>query len=127
MDTITKSIADYHGISTLSQLFEAIKNSLTFFSQEFMEVPYIWTYKRDLITKNPTTTALSRADLWHILDLEYEFRKFLEMKDQLNSEISNKQCYSYTSNVLSEAKTINDLHEDVHNFQEKKKVNELHQ
>ena len=75
-ETITKSFANYRGISVTPQLSNAVKNVLTFFSQDFTEVPYIWTYKSDLIAN------LSRADLWQIFDLEYEFRKFIEMRYQ---------------------------------------------
>jgi transcription elongation factor SPT6 len=127
-ETISKSIADYHGILVSSQLSKAVKNTLTFFSQEFIEVPYIWTYKRDSIAnydEDPVTTTLSREDLWHIFDLEYDFRKFVEMRDKLNSEISkNNSQDSYINNVLLEAKDIDELYDlSVYiKFQEKKEV-----
>src|SRR5207245_1993013 len=124
-DVITKSVADYRGISISPQLSRAVKNTLICFSREFIEVPCIWTYKKDLITKNPMTTALSREDLWHIFDLEYEFRKFVEMRDQLNSEISKNGLQdSYVKKVLSEAENINELYDlkKYINFQNKKKT-----
>ncbi|CAB4391913.1 unnamed protein product [Rhizophagus irregularis] len=127
-DTITKSLADYHGILVSSQLSRSVKNALTLFGQEFVEVPYIWTYKRDLIAnydEDPVTTILSRTDLWHIFDLEYDFRKFVEMRDKLNSEIyKNHSQDSYVSKVFSEAKEIDELYDlSVYiKFQEKKKT-----
>jgi transcription elongation factor SPT6 len=127
-ETIAKSIADYRGIHVSSQLSRSVKNALSLFSQEFVEVPYIWTYKRDSIAnydEDLMTTTLSRADLWHIFDLEYDFRKFVEMRDKLNSDISKNHSEDvYVSKVLSEAKEIDELYDlSVYiKFQEKKKT-----
>src|SRR5256885_11794487 len=103
-EIITNSFADYRGILTTSELFNAINNILIFFSQEFMEVPYIWTYKRDIIAN------LSRADLWQIYDLEHEFRKFVEMKGQISSKNHFLQD-SYIDKMLTEAKKFDEIYD----------------
>src|SRR2546423_357558 len=101
-EIITNSFADYRGILTTSELFNAINNILILFSQEFMEVPYIWTYKRDIIAN------LSQADLWQIYDFEYEFRKFIEIKDQVISK--NNFQDSYINKMLSEVTKFDDIY-----------------
>src|SRR2546421_214286 len=102
-EIITNSFANYHGILTSSELFKAINNILILFSQEFMEVPYIWTYKRDIIAN------LSQADLWQIYDLEYEFRKFVEMKDYVISK--NHFQDSYINKMLSEVSKFDEIYD----------------
>ncbi|CAG8546364.1 6881_t:CDS:2 [Funneliformis caledonium] len=125
-DNVTKSISGYHGIRASSHLYKAVKNVLSCFGQEFVEVPYIWTYKKDLIANyddDPISTVLSRADLWYIFDLEYDFRIFLEKRDQINSEISkNHSQNSYICKIFSEVKEIDELYDlNVYiKFQERK-------
>ena len=47
-EIVTKSFADHQETLVSSKLYNAVKNVLVLLG-EFLEVPFIWTYKKDLI------------------------------------------------------------------------------
>ena len=99
-------ILDTH-VFAIKILYNAVKNVLVLFG-EFLEVPFIWTYKKDLIASDPETIIFSRADLWHIFDLEHNFRKFIKVRNEIQN---NNPQNSYIDRLLLEASELDELHD----------------
>ncbi|CAG8766895.1 10098_t:CDS:2, partial [Dentiscutata heterogama] len=77
---ISEDLAYFNEQRPTNQFMVAVKRVLKCLGQEFFEVPYIYTYRRDYIAEfdddfsKPPREILTRADLWHIYDLEYKYR-----------------------------------------------------
>lgn len=61
-----------------SELKESLVHILTFYQEEDMEVPFIWTYRRDYVHPK-----LTRKHLWKVVSYDEEFEKLITMKKRL--------------------------------------------
>lgn len=61
-----------------------VKLILECYRKECLDVMYIWTYKRYLITEK-----LQLVHYWRIRDLDYEYEAFKLLKDSIEKEISS--------------------------------------
>jgi transcription elongation factor SPT6 len=73
--------------------FSAIKYVVKFFTQEFLEVPYIVYHRRDYFTDIDKQTGrtheiLTTDDLWKIYDLDFKYFSFADRKRTFNQYIS---------------------------------------
>ncbi|CAH1761031.1 6375_t:CDS:10 [Entrophospora sp. SA101] len=106
-----------HRIINQNDLLEAVKNVVRHISQEFYEVPFIFTYKRDEFVQfvdfnGRPNEILTREDLWIIYDLEYTFRKFLERRKYVK-EFMDKYSINddYINGMTVEATNVDELND----------------
>ncbi|CAG8658255.1 2734_t:CDS:10, partial [Acaulospora morrowiae] len=120
---ICDNLVEYDGRRKTQQLFVAIKRVLKCLGQEFLEVPYIYAYRRDYIAEFHSDFSVSheiidRADLWHVYDLEYQYRLFIEKRESIEEMLSKYQIDDdYVTDVLvsaSNLESLSDLHEYIH-------------
>ncbi|CAG8493096.1 35361_t:CDS:10 [Racocetra persica] len=121
---ISEDLAYFNEQRPTNQFMVAIKRVLKCLGQEFFEVPYIYTYRRDYIAEfdddfsRPPQEILTRADLWHIYDLEYKYRLFIKKREEIRDTIKKYRIEDeYVKTFLSEASSIealSDLHGYIH-------------
>ncbi|RHZ87726.1 hypothetical protein Glove_31g32 [Diversispora epigaea] len=122
---IFDNFAEYDGRRKSSQLFIAIKRVIKCLGQEFLEVPYIYAYRRDYLAEFHKDSSVSheildRSNLWHIYDLEYRYRLFIEKREAIQGMISKYQIdvdNEYILNLLESASSeeaLSDLHDYIH-------------
>ncbi|PVU98609.1 hypothetical protein BB559_001414 [Furculomyces boomerangus] len=89
----------YHGPSRAvighERFIAAVFSVLKLMSQEFMEVPFIFTHRKDLFMSsgpgddpNNTRVWLTEDDLWLLYDLDTQFRMFVSRRTNLMVQIS---------------------------------------
>ncbi|PVU97077.1 hypothetical protein BB561_000766 [Smittium simulii] len=110
----------------------AILSVLKLLSQEFMEVPFIFTHRKDIfITPSLGTDSaeikvwLTESDIWLLFDLDTQFRTFLTKRSQLMSQVAevveagewsfkDKEFLMQMLDSSSEIEDISDLLDWVH-------------
>lgn len=115
----------------LTEFKDAIGYSIKFITQDNLEVPFIYAYRRNYITsRKPGGFALSEDDLWEIVKLDIEFHSIINKKkyvkqfyDELNIHDSNVDDYFQNQNSSSVAE-LNAL-QDIHNYLEFKYAKEI--
>ncbi|CAG8566784.1 20142_t:CDS:10, partial [Dentiscutata erythropus] len=121
---ISEDLAYFNEQRPTNQFMVAVKRVLKCLGQEFFEVPYIYTYRRDYIAEfdddfsKPPREILTRADLWHIYDLEYKYRLFIKKREEIKETIKKYRIDDdHVDNFLSDASTIEaltDLYSYIH-------------
>ena len=84
---------------------------LELYKKEFLDIPYIITYKFYLFEHDFT-----EKELWEIFELDYEYQKLLELKKKvmnnfslLESSLNEKIYHNMKEKCIDNAKTIQDL------------------
>ncbi|RHZ87071.1 hypothetical protein Glove_40g65 [Diversispora epigaea] len=121
---ISDNFSEYYGCHRSSKLQAAINKVLKCLSQEFLEVPYIYSYRRYYIADfhkdfSISREILSRQNLWDIYDWEYEYRLLIENRELiqlklLNRYYDNDDYNEYILNILnssSSEETLSDLND----------------
>lgn len=66
----------------LTEFKEAIGSAIRFITQEHLEVPFIYAYRRNYISSRVTGGfVLSEDDLWEIVTLDLEFQSIINKRD----------------------------------------------
>lgn len=106
---------------------EAVFDSLTFIARQNLEVPFIYSHRRDHLLKTTiigegedvqtdVVTLLNEDDLWRIVQLDIEFHSLLEKRKQVEKLISELHVDDEVVNTFySNARTITDL-QDLHDY-----------
>ncbi|KAG9285888.1 hypothetical protein G9A89_013313 [Geosiphon pyriformis] len=98
-------------------LKSSIKKVLTHLSQEFFEVPYIYSQCQDNIATIDLQTLiyseiLTLDDLWTIYDLDLKYRAFIEAREKLKISLSRQDIQdSYVDQLISQAELIEELYD----------------
>lgn len=92
----------------------AVKNVLTYMSQEFLEVPFIWAHRRDYTiyvdSTNQSIDLLSHDDLWTIQDLDFKYRSFLDRRAAVRTTYEKLELSDdYFEDLFRSAETIDDV------------------
>lgn len=100
--------------------FNSIKNVINFISNDYFEVPFIWTHRRDfLLYSDPITNEIHKLlfedDLWRIIYLDIEYHSIYEKK--LNIEKIIKSL-NHNDEILKNISTIDSMIEiqDIYDY-----------
>lgn len=115
----------------LTEFKEAIGNSIKFISQDNLEVPFIYAYRRNYITSRTAGGfTLSEDDLWEIVKLDIEFHSIINKKvyvkkfyEELN--IHDNDIDDYFKNQNASSVTELNALQDIHNYLEFKYAQEI--
>lgn len=114
-------------INDRDAFFRAVSDSLTFIARQNLEVPFIFSHRRDYLLKTTITgegddaetkveTLLVEDDLWRIVQLDIEFHSLLAKRKQVGGLIDKLDI---TDDVLTEhfrdAININDF-QDIYDY-----------
>ncbi|CAG8505344.1 9574_t:CDS:10, partial [Racocetra fulgida] len=104
---ISEDLAYFNELRPTNQFMVAIKRVLKYYIAEF-----------DDDFSRPPQEILTRADLWHIYDLEYKYRLFIKKREEIKDTIKKYRIEDeYVKTFLSEASSIealSDLHGYIH-------------
>ncbi|CAK85170.1 unnamed protein product (macronuclear) [Paramecium tetraurelia] len=106
---IGEKMCSQFDIKNLSDVLVGIKLILEFYRKENLDIMYIYTYKRYLIT-----SALQLEHYWKIRELDYEWEHFYNFKSRISKLIDSLpgkyQIQKDTANMyLQKAKEVEDL------------------
>lgn len=118
---------------------QAVSDSLTFIAKQNLEVPFIYSHRRDHLLKTTiigegedvqtdVSTLLTEDDLWRVVQLDIEFHALLEKRKQVEKLITDLELddevvttYFSSARVITE---LQDLHEYI-NFNYGDKLKDL--
>lgn len=108
----------------MTEFRESIGNAIRFITQDNLEVPFIYAYRRNYISSKVSGGfVLSEDDLWEIITLDLEFQSIISKRDyvkkfyeELNIHDSDIEDYFQGQNSASTAE-LNAL-QDIHDFLE---------
>jgi hypothetical protein len=88
-----------------------ISTLLEFLKKDFLDIPYIITYKYYIFEHD-----LTKRELWEIYELDKEYQKLMELKKKVISNfealepyLNEKVFYSMKEKCIDNAKTVQDL------------------
>ncbi|ODV74446.1 chromatin-remodeling histone chaperone SPT6 [Cyberlindnera jadinii NRRL Y-1542] len=105
----------------------AVGDVLTFVTKNNLEVPFIYSHRRDHLLKTTITgegdhaetvvvSLLGENDLWRIVQMDIEFHALIEKRDQMNILISKLELNDEAvSEAVGEARSVTDL-QDIHDY-----------
>jgi transcription elongation factor SPT6 len=116
-------IKDSHGFHPVlrDEFLASVRNILRVLCIEFLEVPFIWVHRRDLLVHfNPTApdpqyrtrAFLSREDLWRIHALSLRYRAVVDRKAALRKIINRldlSEPDSYLEECLAGADSVEEV------------------
>lgn len=106
---------------------ESVFDALTFIAKQNLEVPFIYSHRRDHLLKTTiigegedvqtdVQTLLNEDDLWRIVQLDIEFHSLLEKRKQVEKLMNELQLEDEVVNTyFSNARTITDL-QDLYDY-----------
>ena len=128
---IEKNFADSYD---LTEFKDAIGNAIRFISEDNLEVPFIFAYRRNYISsKDIDGFILTEDDLWEIVSLNIEFHSIVHKRDYVKKfyyelNINDVIVDDYFSNQhTASTAELNSL-QDIYNYLEfkySKEINEL--
>ncbi|SCV03030.1 LAMI_0H04918g1_1 [Lachancea mirantina] len=116
----------------LTEFKESIGNAIRFISDENLEVPFIYAYRRNYISsRDKNGFVLNEDDLWDIVYMDAEFHSIIYKRDyvkqfyeQLN--VQDTLVDEYFKNQASSMTELNAL-QDIYNYLEFKYANEINE
>lgn len=115
----------------LTEFKECIGNAIKFISQENLEVPFIYAYRRNYISsRDKDGFVLTEDDLWEIVSLDIEFHSVIYKRDYVKRfyqelNISDPIVDEYFKNqTTGSTAELNSL-QDVYNYVEFKYAHEI--
>lgn len=117
----------------LTEFKEAVGNAVKFISQDNLEVPFIYAYRRNYISsRNKDGFVLNEDDLWDIVTLDLEFHSIISKRkyvrnfyEELNVNDQIIDEYFRNQNTASVAE-LNSL-QDIYDYIEFKYAHEINQ
>lgn len=115
----------------LTEFKACVGNAIKFISQENLEVPFIYAYRRSYIASRlPGGFVLNEDDLWEIVRLDIEFHSLINKKihvkqfyDELN--IRDTDIDDYFNNQTAHSVAGLNALQDIHNYLEFKYAKEI--
>lgn len=117
----------------------AVGDVLTFVAKNNLEVPFIYSHRRDHLLKTTIVgegdeaqteveTLLVENNLWRIVQMDIEFHALIEKRNQVNQLIANLEVEdSLMTEAVNEARSVTDLQDiyDYINFTYSQKLKDL--
>ncbi|EDO19233.1 hypothetical protein Kpol_1050p93 [Vanderwaltozyma polyspora DSM 70294] len=118
----------------LTEFKDAIGNAIRFISEDNLEVPFIFAYRRNYISsKSKDGFVLTEDDLWEIVNLNIEFHSIIHKRNYVKKfydelDITDSIVNEYFSNqhtaTTAELNSLQDIY-DYLEFKYAKEINEL--
>ncbi|KAL6947593.1 hypothetical protein ACO0RG_000168 [Hanseniaspora osmophila] len=102
----------------IQEFHEAIGNAINFISKENLEVPFVYSYrKNDISSKDTNGFILNETDLWEIVHFDVEFHSLLSKKKYIVKFYRDLDIHD---SVVEEYLSSNDLNilQDIYNYLE---------
>ncbi|CCK68424.1 chromatin-remodeling histone chaperone SPT6 KNAG_0A07710 [Huiozyma naganishii CBS 8797] len=117
----------------LTEFKESIGNAIKFISQDNLEVPFIYAYRRNYISSRIAGGfVLTEDDLWEIVKLDIEFHSLINKRSYVKKfyedlDIQDDDVDEYFSNQTSASVAELNTLQDIHNYLEFKYAQEINQ
>ncbi|CCE63044.1 hypothetical protein TPHA_0D04110 [Tetrapisispora phaffii CBS 4417] len=115
----------------LTEFKDAIGNAIRFISEDNLEVPFIFAYRRNNISSTDRNGfVLTEDDLWEIVDLNIEFNSIIHKRDYVKKfyeelQIQDSVVDEYFSNQSTASTAELNSLQDIYNYLEYKYAKEI--
>lgn len=115
----------------LTEFREAVGSAIKFITQENLEVPFIYAYRRNYISSRVSGGfVLSEDDLWEIVSLDLEFQSIISKRDYVKKfyeelKITDIDVEDYFRGQDSASTAELNALQDIHNYLEFKYAQEI--